>query len=270
MFADTGLKDGDKARPKIHYLHTTPGHHIIRILSEKAHRVDMHWVNGTSVQCLGEECPLCENNKIIRTENPDTFREISGYIPYRKTFYINIYDRTPVKICPNCGYENTKVEGGAFPAVCDKCQTLIASIEAHQSNSIKVLVKGVSVFDQFNALYASVLDESGEPVSLNKYDIDLYVQGVGRNTKITAIPRTDKMDVIEYKEEDLYDLENIPLKLSADEILQLQRKVSLQDIFAARRAKETSDAVITDVGEQLELIPKDVKEELNDRINKFF
>ena len=108
------------------YLKLAQGQTIIRILEDKAEKFYTHYINNSTVQCLGDDCPVCQGNRVIYTEHPNDFRDIKGYSPKVQKFLINVMDRTLVKVCPTCGAENPKA-GNAFPVTCS-CGVVIAPV----------------------------------------------------------------------------------------------------------------------------------------------
>lgn len=207
----------------------------VRILANGYLSVDTHYVNRATVQCLGEDCPICSNNKILIMQYPETFREEAKYSPKRTVNLVNVLDKTPVKVCQDCGTENKAVPG---VVACSKC-THIVTTDATPSNKVKVLSKGNTLFDQLDAINNAILDPDGERVGLTRYDITFVVSGAGKQKVITPIAGQITGDPV-YNTEDLFDLENVTIKLSPSEMMDLQGGVSLKDIFAARRATEKS------------------------------
>jgi len=245
---------------KLNYLDLSSGIRVIRILNENAVRFNTHWVGRGSIQCLGEDCPICQNNLKIYTENPKDFRSVSGWNPTRTVFFVNVLDRTPVKIC-SCGNEVYK-EGQAYPNTCPACGNFVTNIQALPSNKIKVLSRGVDLFSQLNSFEETELDEAGNPIPITSFDIMLKISGTGRERKILAQARANQNDPVTYNKEDLFDLSNAVIKLSASEILQLLKGVSLKDIFAARSG-ETSEKS----SDEVENIRKDVKDKVANLFN---
>jgi hypothetical protein len=202
----------------------------IRILSKGYTVVDTHYINKATVKCLGDECPICATNKSIIMQNPDGFRDDPRYIPKRKVYMVNVFDKTLVKVCPSCGAENP-----ATASNCSKCSAIIAGVTPEPSNKVKVLSRGVTLFDHLGAVNNAILDSAGEKIGITNYDIMLMVSGSGKDKTITPIPGAPS-PAPEYSEADLVDLNKVTIELTAVELLDLQRGVSLRDIFAARKA----------------------------------
>lgn len=224
----------------------------VRILSQDRLVVDTHYVNKTTVQCLGEDCPICANNKNLIMQFPESFRDEPHYSPRRQVKMVNVLDKTLVRICSSC---DTEVRSGM---TCPKCNTIITS-EPVQSNTIKVLSKGVTLFDSLDAINNGIMDAKGERVGITNYDVTLAVSGTGKN-RITTPIAGQVTGPVAYNAEDLFDLETVTVKLTPSEMLDLQRGVGLRDIFAARKSsaiknadtdpfvsKEVLDAVQSDV-----------------------
>jgi len=244
------------------YLKLAQGQTIIRILEDTATKFYTHYINNSTVQCLGDDCPVCQNNRVIYTAHPDDFRDVKGYSSKVQKFLINVMDRTLVKVCPTCGAENAKA-GNAFPVTCS-CGVVIAPVTETPSNTIKVLGKGVTVFEQFNAFEETILDVNNNPVPLTAFDIVLTVSGAGRLTKVVAIPMTNRMDVIEFNKEDLYKLDDGVPKLTHEEIAELQRGISMRDIFSARRATEETNTVGAKIVAEATQVSEEAVAELED------
>jgi len=256
-------KSGKPTFKKVEFLSLPIGQTTIRVLSKRdeVFHTDSHYVKGVSIKCLGEDCPICENNRRIIVENPESFRSIQGYSPKSYRFAVNVLDKSPVKICPSCGAEVKKIQN-SFPAVCPDCNRPIVSVQETVLNKVKVLSKGKTLAEQLNAINDSILDQNGTPIGINNYDIVLLVSGSGREQTITPIPLPDKNDVTSVPSENLFDLSKSVVTLTVDEIMDLQKGISLRDIFAARRASNISENLTDEV--------KDVSAAITDKINKIF
>lgn len=200
----------------------------IRILSEQRVVVDTHFINRSTVKCLGDECPICQNNKNLIMQYPDSFREEPRYSPKRQVKMVNVLDKTPVRTCPKCGNEERS------SMTCKGCGEIITAAPA-PSNTVKVLSRGVQLFDSLDAINNTILNELGERVGITNYDVTLVVAGSDKSRTTTPIPGqiTGKVEV---DPEELFDLENITITLTPTEMLELQRGISLKDIFSARKA----------------------------------
>jgi hypothetical protein len=233
------------------------GTSTVRALSTEKFEVQTHWINRATVLCLGEECPVCASNKMLIMQFPDTFREESKYSPRRTVCMVNVLDRTSVRTC-ECGLEYRATPG----AVTCKCGKIVTA-EAAPSNKVKVLSRGVTLFDQFDAINNAILDAKGERIGLTGYDITLVISGAGKEKVITPIAgQASPMPA--YNEEDLFDLDTVTIKLTPTEMVDLMRGVSLKDIFAARRAASKAASVTEDV------LPKELMDSVQSDVDALF
>jgi len=257
-FFDTTRPEKSTSFRKTEHLDLTPGQTTIRIIDtpEEAYKFHTHYIKGVSIKCLGEDCPVCASNIRIYAENPDSYHEIPGWSPKQERYAVNVFDKTPVKICKNCHAEVKKM-GPNFSPICPHCsQPIIAEQEA-PLNKIKVLAKGVTLAELLNGIHESVLDANGDRLGINTFDIVLYVTGAGKQQNISPIPLTDKRDPVEYRAEDKFDLTKVAIELTPEEIGDLQKGISLRDIFAARRS-----AVPDPQGEAQADVAESVKQEI--------
>lgn len=235
------------------FLRINEGEMIIRFLGPIIYDVKTHWVSGVTIKCLDEDCPICQNNEKIRIEHPEDYKDIPGYIPWRNSFYTNVYDKTPVKICTDCGSEIQSVKG-IFPSSCWKCQTIVSAEEAKPSNTIKVLNRGVQLRDQLKLVNKSVLDENDEEIGIENYDVKFRT---GSNKEPIPIEMPSSNEPVEYNEEDLFELELVPLVLKPEEINDLLRGVKVKDILIARNAE--ADVIESPVEEEIKKTSSKVK-----------
>jgi len=243
-----------KTFDKINFLYFEPGQHIIRILGNPR-KFYTHYLNNQkiSVKCLGEECPICQNNKKLIAEYPKTFREIPGYASRSTRHYFNCLDRTEVKVCPECGEEVKKEMSGKYPAVC-KNGHLVVDVPATASGKVKVASISETNALEINSHVKSILGEDGSELGINAFDFLFMVTKSGGKKNTSPLPLKDHNDVVEVAEELLYDLETAPLTLSPQEILSLLQGVSLRDIFLARGSsviEEKAESVNEDVKEKM-------------------
>jgi len=217
------------------FIDLSPGSHILRILTEKAVVHDTHYIRGATIKCLGDECPICNNNTRLRAENPSekNISTIPGFVTRRQVAYLNVLDRTPTKVCAKCQAEVKKVNG-LFPGSCPKCNASLAEVKAAPLNKVKVLSKGKQFFEQLDFHNATVLDEETQtPIGIQNFDLN--VLAMGGKTAPVASPLPEKNDVVTVPEDQLFDLEKAIIVLKVNEIQDLLRGVNLSDIFAARR-----------------------------------
>lgn len=260
-FADIETKE-KKTFQKVTFLDLPPGQHIIRILEENATKVHTHFINRSTVLCLEDDCPICQSNKKIFIENPDNFREVKGYSPKSKRYFVNVLDRTPVKVCPKCQTENKKGVNGIFPPSCSACGTYLNEAEIKPSNKVKLYSFGVGVAEQINAFQQAILDASGEPCPLTSYDIVLIVDGTGKEKKTNLVAQAQRNDPVEVPADAFFDAKNATITLKAEEMLQLQRGVSLKDIFASRKADKADTLT--------EQVTKETAQDIQEQIEKLF
>jgi len=254
------------------YIKLSEGEHFVRFLHpiEETRLVYTHWVNRASIECIGADCPVCEKNQtILNSVNGDRklAKDVSGYSPYQVRYYANILDRTQVKVHPDSeqGFENKRLSDGTFPAVCGETSKMLAEVAPQPSDKIKILAGGVTLFDQLDSINSATgkRDEAGNivPIGIQNFDVVLDVKGTGRDRKITPVPQVLIDDVVTYDVDELHDLDKAIIKLTAVEIHDLLRGVTLKDIFAARRALE-GDAVshnTVTVSTDLATLESDVK-----------
>lgn len=238
---------------------------IVRLLSPDDHvKQYVHYVNKTSVACLGDTCPLCMNNRRLMMENPENYKNMSGWYPNTKRYYLNVLDRTVVKVCPKCQAENKKIDG-RFAPTCFACNTFIVNEPEEASNKVKVFNFGVRVAEKLNAMMVHPVD--GSAVDISKFDIGLIATGTGTGKEINLVPIKERADEIEISPDDLYDLESVVIRLEPGEMLKLTQGISLKDIFAARRK---DDDVPEGSDDLLSKLAAETKEELSAKIAKMF
>lgn len=247
---------------KTEYLKLTPGTHTIRIIQEAGRKYYQHWM-GTGVECLGDECPQCKLNRQIMDDIGGDYetayreaKKVEGFIPRTARGAVNVLDRTPIKTCTNCSHENRPVSN-VFPAVCSECGQSILSIEPHVTNKVKVFSRAATVFEQIDDLDKSVLDEEKEPIGVRNFDIALHV--VGNQT--VPVP-TDNKDVVEFEEDDLFDLDRVAIKFTPEEMEKKMKGVSISEIFKARSsAKEAEvDSVVQPDEEKVAEIQSEISD----------
>lgn len=225
-----------------------PGVHKIRLLDEHIEPVYVHWVGGVYVKCLGDTCPICQNNFRIMKED-ENYRKNGDFHPRTVRFYTNILDLTPVKVCPKCGNENHKREDGTWPDACTNCGNMLSMVEPSPSNTVKIMSKGVQLFSQFNTFE----EIYGQPPTA--YNIALIVKN-SREVSASAIPNENQP--VEVSSEDLYNLpDDAIIELNAEELVQLASGVRLRDIFTARSKKkeyENTPKLDTDIAAEVEAL----------------
>jgi len=248
---------------KTEFLYFDIGQHIVRILDAPL-KVYTHYLPAMriTVKCLGEECPVCHNNRKIFLENPKNYRDIPGYNSRSPRHLFNVLDRTLVKTCPKCQFEVKRGGDFQFPSACPKCSTFVTDYTPHPSDKVKVASVSDTVASQINMFEQSMLDASGDPLPVTSYDFMFLVTKMDRKVTVPS-PLIQNNDVVNVPEDAKFDLEKATLKLEADEINELLRGVSLRDIFAARRVDSA-------VEEKLDEETKELESDIEKRVSELF
>jgi len=221
---------------------------IIRILDEQAYAKRVHWINRQriSVLCLGDTCPICAQNTKIRKENPKNFRNIKGYLPYQNRYMVNVLDRTLIKVDEETGDEYVAIKG-EFPTVTNDGNRSLANVTETPSNTIKLLERGKTLFEQFLALHMETgefdADENLLSGGITSFDLKLVTMGENRDKVISTIPLVQNNDdvapILVENELVPHVLSTIGLQLTPSEVDQVAyANVSLSDIFAQRRTED--------------------------------
>lgn len=249
-------KNGDSNFKRVEFMQVKQGAHTIRILQSQVKTLPTHYFDSSkaSVLCLEDECPICANNKKLYMQFGKEASKQPGYNKVNWRFFINVLDKTPAKVCTKCGKEYKDVRN----TVCTCGEVLPA--EASPLNKVKVLSKGTMLRDDLGSINDAIKDAQGNPIGLMNYDVTLMVSGEGRETKITPVPRTDLNQPVPEGLE-LFEIDKAVITLEPAEMLDLQRGVSLKDIFTARKPEEKSFEPTVD---QAEL------DKVNDAVNKLF
>jgi hypothetical protein len=173
---------------------------------------------------LEEECPICANNRNLWAQFDKETKKQVGYNARQYRFYVNVYDKTPAKVC-ECGkeYKNLSM------TICPACQKPLPAV-ASPLNKVKILNKGVTLRDDLDSIDRAIQNEQGEPIGLVNYDIVLMVSGTGNETKTTPVPNTNSTAPIDLAGQELFDLEKVIIKLEPSEMLDFQKGVSFKDI----------------------------------------
>ena len=234
-----------------------PGKHRFRVVSHAVQKL-VHFLNNVSFECPGEEdCPVClRNAEILAKAGGDKQKaKEQGWKPYNTNYYINIVSRNPVKIHPESeGYENPPFAYGEngevfWPPVCKKTAKPLTEVPVTVSNKVYVLRGSPALFWKNY--------QNPQAVTFN----DLYKKFGGAipcDVQITSIQKENstiktfilealenETEPVDVNEEDLFDLENITIKLTSEEIVSILAGVSLRDIFAARKAEGNFVADVT-------------------------
>lgn len=193
---------------KIEYLKLDAGQYKIRILQTPAVKKYAHFLNFNSVECLGEGCPICENNRRILYENPENYRDVKGWSPKRERFWVNVLNKT-----------------GENPVV-------------------QVLSGSPTLFGDFKVMSLATRTDEDEVVDIRAYDWLLNVTGSGRDREVTPVPQyRGKNEPVSLDGLELFDLSNCLPQVTAEEAVDFLNGTSLKDIFTLRRAtKEVLDS----------------------------
>jgi hypothetical protein len=247
------IKDFGKTFEKTKYFVWTPGEHTIRILDEDVPHHLCYWFGSGHVKALGADDPQALLNKRIRMENPDNYKKVKGYRPLNVRYFMNVLDRTVVKICPECERE-VKAISGEFPAVCPVCaKGQLANVEAAPLNQVRIIQGGKTLFEQFVEKQLTTKDEEGNEIGVQNFDLKLIVVGTGSNRNTVAIAGEGR-DKVNVPPESLFDTSKMIPEVSIEEMEKLVSGVSLRDVLAARRAttelpNELGDPDISEVAE---------------------
>lgn len=220
---------------KTEYMNLGEGMHVLRILENPAHKHYTHFLGRSYIECLGNECPICENNKKLMFENSKEFRKAKGWNPRSERFYVNVLDKTNSKVCTACGVEEKNVDRLS----CMACGTALPV--AAPLNKVKVLAKGKGVFDDLNMLSATVRDVNDQEIDIRAYDWNVIVRGTAKDTVTTVSPRwipgTESLPELGEGNE-LFDLSNACVNLSREEMLDVFNGANLKDVFNLRKASK--------------------------------
>lgn len=208
---------GKKEYKKTEYLALKQGEYTIRILDPMETKKYAHFIGRGWIECLGEDCPICQNNKKIMYEHPqEEFNKIAGWCPRRPRFFLNVIDRSDGKV--------------------------------------KVLSCGPQLIEDLKVMSKAIRDENDQRIDIRHYDWTLIVKGEGREKTTTPSHKFfGKETEPEIGEQTLYDLDKCLIRLEADEMLDAFNGASLKDIFAMRRAKkEALDAEFPTASEDVQ------------------
>ena len=127
----------------------TPGQHRFRVLDNEAPLTQCYWFGRGFIQANDFDDPQATLNRRIKLEEPEGFRNNKNWRPIQDRYYLNVYDMTPAKICPNCE-KDVKAVNGTFPALCSSCGVgVVSDLEAKPLNEVRVLTGGKTLFEQF-------------------------------------------------------------------------------------------------------------------------
>jgi len=217
---DERKESGEQKFKKTEYLTLTSGNeYIIRILDAMETKKYAHFIGRGWLECLEEECPICQNNKKILYEHPEDFREVDGWCPKRPRFYLNVLDKADGKV--------------------------------------KVLSCGPRLIEDLKVMSKAIRNENDERIDIRSYDWSLTVRGAGRDKETTPSHRFfGKMTDVDLDGQELYDLDNLLIRLEPNEMLDVFNGASLKDVFALRRAKKelVKDEDLNDLNDTLDSV----------------
>lgn len=247
------IETGDDIREsrsytKTEFLNLELGEHRVRLLGE----FFTSWVHyipqrKATIACLGNECPICQNNKSLKSTNPENYKSMPGYINPSLRHYINVLDRTLVRVCPSCQTENKADLSKTFPGMCRNCGALITNVEPKPSNKVKVSNFSDTIATELKIKQMSTLDKEGNPIGLENMDLVITVIKSGGKKSPSIAVDTKATDKVEVPADALFDLTNCIIKLEPEETKHLLAGVSIKDIYAARRGNGNGhDETVTD------------------------
>lgn len=223
------------------------GTHTVRFMSSFS-AIYTHFISKSkaTIKCLGDDCPICKNNHIIFTENPGnrSYSSIEGFCAKQYRHYANVMDRTLIKNCPQCQTEIKKGLSTQFPTNCPACGVLVNTIEPHKANLLKVVNISDTNASVLKSKMLGVLDIGQSVVDPMTYDVVFIVIKIGGKKNISPDLLVQSNDVVTLPEgAELFDLTKIVPILSAEEIIEVLKGVSLKDIYNSRKGEPTAATV---------------------------
>lgn len=238
-------KNTESKYKRTEFMQLAQGANTIRILQSQVKTKPTHFFEHAkaSVLCLGDECPICANNRQLFMKYDREAPKQPGFNRINYRFFINVLDKTPAKVC-KCGKEYKDVR----QTICTCGEVLPA--QAEPLNKVKVLSRGLELRDDLGSISKAILHPDGTPIDIRSYDIMLMVNGTGRGS-ITPVPRTDSNEP--YAEGlELFDLDKAVIELNPMELMDLHNGHTLKDIFAARKAKK-EEFVVEEIAPQADI-----------------
>ncbi len=232
--------------------------HRVRILDKMETKHYTHYIGFAYVKCLGDQCPICQNNKKILYEHPEDYRDVKGWNPRRDRYYLNVMDKTLAKVCEKCEKENPVSSG-----LCGGCGSPLG--EAAPVNKVRVLTGSRNFFEDLKVLSKTVRNEQDEILPIDAYDWVLVTRGKMREKTTNASPRlTGQPTNPVFNPEELYNLQEVVIVLTPEEMLDLFNGASLKDIFTMRRA--TKQVLNSDI----EFGSDNIQDEIRDAVDSIF
>lgn len=234
------LKGSNPKYRRIEFMNLEAGEHRFRILESTETKKYTHYLGFAYIECLGDECPVCENNKKILYEHPEDYKEVKGWAPRSQRFYINVFDKSSVT-------EEGKLVPGVPPL-----------------NKVKVLSMGSRLLEDLKVQSKSVRNKQDERIDIRMYDWIAEVKGAKTNKTTNVVhkwwPGEEALQDI--GDQQMFDLSEVAVKLSREEMLDVFNGASLKDVFAMRRAsKQIKDS---------NFLSAEATNEVEDDINNLF
>jgi phage FluMu protein Com len=217
---------------------------VVQVLDEHPTHVYTHWMadgegRRLGFTCLGnEKCPVCQRNNRINWD-----KDHADYVSRGNRYRVNVLDLTPVIECPECGsvYYET-----AAPATCnaDGCGANLRDIDSEPLMEVRILEKGPRIMQHLDALDNDEHPLTGEVMRLQEFPVRMSARGTGLDKVTTISPQMPRdIDVEMF---DKYDLDEVGLTLTADEIEYVMNGGTYSDIFSARSAEEEVEESVED------------------------
>lgn len=198
------IDENGKQFKKTNYLALKPGEYTIRILDAMETKKYAHFIGRGWIECLGDDCPICLNDKKILYEHPEDYAKVQGWCPRRPRFYLNVLDRA--------------------------------------DGVVKVLSCGPQLIEDLKTMSKAIRNEKDERIDIRHYDWTLIVKGEGREKETTPSHKFfGKETEPEIGEQTLYDLNKCIIRLEPSEMLDVFNGASLKDVFALRRARKQEE-----------------------------
>lgn len=209
-------KGGKPKYRRTEFMNLEAGEHRFRILEPQETKKYTHYIGFAYIECLGDDCPICENNKKILFEHPTDYKDVKGWAPRNQRFYINVLDKSPIS-------EDGKYSPGAQPL-----------------NKVRVLSMGSRLLEDIKVLSKSVRNKQDERIDIRMYDFIFDIKGAKQTKTINVAhkwwPGDEAFEDI--GDQELFDLSEVAVKLSREEMLDVFNGASLKDVFAMRRASK--------------------------------
>lgn len=240
-FAETTRTSTEtRKRTSDNYVKFTDNYRVIlRILNTTARVAWKHWIpeanggRGLMATCpnVGSQVRPCPIEKMSAGKAKDDAEYTERRA--RPRYIVNVLDRTPHVVCPNC---NTTTPG----KVCQSCKADVSKEKSFPLNKVKILEQGPRLFnEQLNAV--EKLQQEELNAEITDYDIVFQTNGSGRDRKITAIPQQPKeldasvlVDPETGEEQKLFDLDALCEPNTVEEIEAMLRGATIEELNALR------------------------------------